>query len=204
MYAQNVDAGGFLGLAPALLSPAHGTIFSADTVRLSWTRVLPTSTKYWLDVATDSLFTFRSSDSTITDTSHVVGNLAHSQTYWWRVRGYDNGWGPFSAARKFSIQVGVGVEEDHADVPKVFNVEQNYPNPFNPRTGIRFQVPGVSDVTLAVYDLLGREVAVLVNEKKPAGTYQATFDGSGLASGMYIYRLKAGAFVESRTMLLLR
>jgi hypothetical protein len=109
VYAQNVDAGGFLGLAPALLSPAHGTIFSSDTVRLSWTRVLPTSTKYWLDVATDSLFTFRSSDSTITDTSHVAGNLAHPQSYWWRARGYDNGC-PFSAARD-SHQVA-SVEED--------------------------------------------------------------------------------------------
>ncbi len=91
---------------------------------------------------------------------------------------------------------------------------QNYPNPFNPRTGIRFsvapqaprdgQVPGVSEVKLTVYDMLGREVAVLVDEKKLPGSYQATFDGSGLASGLYIYRLRVGAFVESRTMLLLR
>ncbi len=57
---------------------------------------------------------------------------------------------------------------------------------------------------ITVYDLLGREVAVLVNERKLAGSYQATFDGTGLASGMYIYRLRVGAFFESRTMLLLR
>jgi hypothetical protein len=186
------------------LSPAHGTIFSADTVRLSWNRVLPKSTKYWLDVATDSLFTFRSSDSTITDTSHVAGNLAHSQTYWWRARGYDNGWGPFSAAWKFSIQVGVGVEENNADIPKVFSLEQNYPNPFNPRTGIRYSVPGVSDVKLTVFDILGREVAVLVNERKPAGRYEVNFDASGLASGMYVYRLTAGRSVGSKTMLLVK
>ncbi|MBP1648411.1 MAG: Cellodextrinase [Bacteroidetes bacterium] len=66
------------------------------------------------------------------------------------------------------------------------------------------QVPGVSEVKLTVHDLLGREVAVLVNEKKLSGSYQVTFDGTGLASGMYIYRLRVGAFVESRTMLLLR
>jgi len=100
------------------------------------------------------------------------------------------------------------------DAPLRFALEQNYPNPFNPKTGIRYsvptqsgrdgQVPGGSNVKLTVYDQLGREVAVLVNEKKLPGSYQVDFDGSGLASGMYIYRLSAGARVESRTMLLLR
>jgi len=91
---------------------------------------------------------------------------------------------------------------------------QNYPNPFNPKTGIRYSVPaqsgrdgqvsGVSEVKITVYDVLGREVAVLVNEKKEAGTYEVRFDGSRLASGVYIYRLTAGSFVQSRKMLLLR
>jgi hypothetical protein len=120
------------------------------------------------------------------------------------VRGYDNGWGPFSDARKFSIQVGVGVKEDNADIPKVFSLEQNYPNPFNPRTGIRYSVPGVSDVKLTVFDILGREVAVLVNERKPAGRYEVTFDASDLASGMYVYRLTAGRSVDTKTMLLVK
>jgi hypothetical protein len=88
--------------------------------------------------------------------------------------------------------------------PVNFALEQNYPNPFNPKTGVRFQVLGVSEVKIAVYDLLGREVAVLVNERKAPGSYEVRFDGSGLASGVYVYRLIAGTFVQSKTMLLLK
>ena len=92
-----------------------------------------------------------------------------------------------------------------------FHLEQNFPNPFNPTTSIRYtigDVTGLSTVTtkvkLAVYDLLGREVAVLVDEKKDAGVYEVKFDGTDLSSGMYFYRLQAGAFVQTRRLLLLR
>ncbi len=85
-----------------------------------------------------------------------------------------------------------------------FALSQNYPNPFNPKTVVRSQLPVVSDVKLAIYDLLGREVAVLVDERRAAGSYQDTFDGSALASGVYVYRLRAGSFVESRTMCLVK
>jgi hypothetical protein len=81
---------------------------------------------------------------------------------------------------------------------------QNYPNPFNPNSDIRYQISEFRMVRLAVYDLLGREVAVLVNETKPPGAYQVRFDGSGLPSGVYFYRLEAGGFVETRKMLLVR
>ncbi len=88
--------------------------------------------------------------------------------------------------------------------PVDFLLSQNYPNPFNPKTVVSSQLPVAGDVKLAIYDLLGREVAVLVNEWRAAGSYQDAFFASSLASGMYIYRLRVGAFVESRTMLLLR
>jgi hypothetical protein len=100
-------------------------------------------------------------------------------------------------------------------VPGEFRLEQNYPNPFNPKTGIRYQVPGVREagtgdqgsggsVKLVVYDLLGREVAVLVNERKPPGSYEVSFDANGLASGVYIYRFTAGTYVASRKMMLMK
>jgi photosystem II stability/assembly factor-like uncharacterized protein len=89
-------------------------------------------------------------------------------------------------------------------VPRVFALKQNYPNPFNPRTVVSSQLPVVSNVKLVIYDLLGREVAVLVNERRAPGYYQDTFDASGLASGVYIYRLTAGSFVQSRKMLLIK
>ncbi len=89
-------------------------------------------------------------------------------------------------------------------VPSTFRLEQNYPNPFNPKTEIRYQVSGVSHVRLMVYDILGREVAVLVNELQRPGSYAVKFDGSSLASGVYICRLTAGSFVGSRRMVLIR
>ncbi len=95
--------------------------------------------------------------------------------------------------------------------PEVPFISQNYPNPFNPTTSIEYTIEGVrgqesgfSVVRLVVYDLLGREVAVLVNERKAPGTYSVQFDASGLASGMYFYRLTAGNFVETRKMAVVR
>ena len=99
----------------------------------------------------------------------------------------------------------VGVPEPSSkEIPTTYALEQNYPNPFNPTTGIRYQVPGVSDVKLAVYDLLGREVAALVNERKAPGSYPVKFDANGLASDVYFYRLQAGDFVQTKKLLLLR
>jgi hypothetical protein len=77
-------------------------------------------------------------------------------------------------------------------LPSAFSLDQNYPNPFNPSTSIRFQVPEPGRVSLKVYSLLGQEVATLVDEVRPAGTYLATFDARALASGVYFYRLDAG------------
>ncbi len=100
--------------------------------------------------------------------------------------------------------VETDVAEPSGVMPDHIALEQNYPNPFNPKTGIRFEVLGVSNVKIAVYDLLGREVAVLVNEKKAPGNYEVSFDGSGLSSGVYFYRLTAGQFVETRKMILMK
>jgi photosystem II stability/assembly factor-like uncharacterized protein len=90
--------------------------------------------------------------------------------------------------------------------PAQFILEQNYPNPFNPSTTIRFSIPvGTHGHTsLRVYDLLGREVATLVNEVKQPGSYEVTWDASGFASGVYLYRLQSGNFVQTRRLLLLR
>jgi hypothetical protein len=93
-----------------------------------------------------------------------------------------------------------------ANAPEIFSLEQNYPNPFNPATRIRFSIPASAPdkVSLRVFDLLGREVASLVNETLAAGIYEATFDATRLSSGTYFYRLQAGTFVQTRKLLLLR
>ena len=88
--------------------------------------------------------------------------------------------------------------------PSVFSLSQNYPNPFNPSTTINYQIPELSFVTIKVYDVLGNEVAALVNEQKPAGKYEVGFNASELVSGVYFYTLSAGEFVQSKRMLLLK
>jgi hypothetical protein len=107
-----------------------------------------------------------------------------------------------------------GIEEDEITQPTYFSLYQNYPNPFNPSTVISYQLPVIGFVTLKVYDLLGREVATLVNEEKSAGEYEVEFSAivgsaSGgnaynLPSGIYFYQLKAGNYSETRKMILLK
>lgn len=102
----------------------------------------------------------------------------------------------------------IGIEPINSAVPEQFKMYQNYPNPFNPSTNIRFEIPytagkNVYDLYFKVYDLTGREVYA-VNETKPAGTYELTFDGSKLTSGIYFYTLQAGEFKQTRKMILLK
>jgi len=113
----------------------------------------------------------------------------------------------------------VSVPELPSAQPTNFVLMQNYPNPFNPSTTIKFELPNSSVVKLSVYDMLGREVSVLEKERRDAGVHEVTFDGSGLSSGVYFYRLQvrpldsaigrdsksgAGDFVQSKKLLLLK
>ncbi len=88
--------------------------------------------------------------------------------------------------------------------PLSIHLYQNYPNPFNPSTTIIYELPKSSMVTLSVYDFLGRNVSVLVNERKDAGVHEVRFDASGLSSGVYLYRLTAGSYVQTRKLVLLK
>jgi hypothetical protein len=88
--------------------------------------------------------------------------------------------------------------------PDRYNLAQNFPNPFNPTTSIRYSIPKRSNVTLKVYDILGNEVANLVNEEKNRGVYTVTFNASALASGIYFYTLRAEGFIQTKKMLLLK
>jgi hypothetical protein len=89
-------------------------------------------------------------------------------------------------------------------VPTSIRMENNYPNPFNPSTTIRYQVPAMMNVLIKVYNVLGQEVATLVNEVKDAGEYSIVFDASKLASGLYLYQLKAESYLQTNKMLLLK
>ncbi len=95
-------------------------------------------------------------------------------------------------------------EVEENNLPLEFALKQNYPNPFNPTTAINYQLPENSKVELKIFDLLGKEVATLVNREQAAGNYTVNYDASNLPSGMYIYKIVAGNFVESRKMMLIK
>jgi hypothetical protein len=139
--------------------------------------------------------------------------------YYWI--GFANENTPYQALQWFGITVSVEQEDDL--IPEEFSLSQNYPNPFNPSTKIRYEIPGQSLpvgrqarndnnlVILKVYDILGNEIATLVNEEKPPGVYEVEFDGRNLASGVYIYQLKvypaaggAGSFIDSKKLVLMK
>ena len=89
-------------------------------------------------------------------------------------------------------------------IPERFILSQNYPNPFNPSTTINFSIPNSEFITLKVYDVLGKEVATLVNEEKATGSYEVNFNAAGISSGIYFYKLQAGSIIETKKMILLR
>jgi hypothetical protein len=103
---------------------------------------------------------------------------------------------------------GDGIGKDFPEIdnltPTEFSLDQNYPNPFNPVTTISYNIVGIQDVKLTVYDILGREIATLVNEQQQPGSYQVRWDASNAASGIYFYQLKTGGFIEIKKMILLK
>ncbi len=110
----------------------------------------------------------------------------------------------YTALPNICILTVVGTQNPGSELPKVFSLAQNYPNPFNPSTVINFAVPKTSMVNLVVYDVLGREVITLVNEVKQPGEYSALFNASALASGIYVYKIQAGDFTDTKKMVLVK
>ncbi|MCH7827919.1 MAG: T9SS type A sorting domain-containing protein, partial [Bacteroidetes bacterium] len=100
--------------------------------------------------------------------------------------------------------VVTAIDDNQIKQPNSFILMQNYPNPFNPSTTIQYVIISRQFVSLKVYDILGREVATLVNEEKPIGSYRINFDGSKLTSGVYFYRLRAGSFTQTKKFVLMK
>jgi len=145
----------------------------------------------------------------VPDSSHYVKDMAVSPGGDVFVTGNQKGSGTYwdCVTIKY-IQGPVGIASHNFGTPEQFSLGQNYPNPFNPNTTIKFNIP-VGDaymrpVHLVVYDILGREVATLVNRQMLPETYEVDFDGTNFPSGVYFYKLSAGNFVETRKMILLK
>ncbi len=122
----------------------------------------------------------------------VVGRLSSRSGGIWRLHG------------KLNAAQEIASLSQALELPTDFALEANYPNPFNPETTIRFALPVASHVVIKVYDVLGREVARLVDGEMGAGHHTVVFEGRGLASGIYVYRMFSGSFEQHRTMLLVK
>ena len=140
-------------------------------------------------VSNPSFFSLQQIDSLFLDNFNFkVEIMIDGWTYW-----------------KDSIQVIItGVEDESNEIPREFLLSQNYPNPFNPTTSVQYAVSSRQFVSLKVYDILGKEIETLVNEEKPIGTYEVTWYAEILPSGVYFYQLKAGLFIQTRKMILLK
>lgn len=189
---------------PVLVEPANGTTDLTDAIRLVWEAV-PGAALYDLDLSLQEDFSsYESRIRGIADTTWTLYSLAGSTTYYWRIRAVnDIGDGVFSAPYRFSTVVSVANEEE-GEIPGQFELHQNYPNPFNPSTTIAYAVPQTATVRLAVYDLFGREVKVLVQATQPPGHYTVAFDAGDLASGTYFYRIEAGSWSRAKQLVLLK
>jgi hypothetical protein len=142
-----------------------------------------------------------------------LGDLYH----WWNpaikpgATDYYTSWKAQSAAENTRIKNWLATGKDggtsvatQPGIPSKYELSQNYPNPFNPLTKIKYSVPQYSNIILKVFDLLGNEIETLVNEEKPAGTYELTWSAASLPSGVYFYQLRAGSFVETKKMMLMK
>lgn len=190
--------------APELVSPDDEAIIEEDEIILDWTAV-DDAESYKIQVADNHLFQDPLVDiSEIEITEYLLRDLEPNQSYHWRVRAEASGiTGPWSDSRSFTTSLETSSGE-MAGIPDELKLDQNYPNPFNPVTMIRYQLPEAKNVTLEIYALNGRKITTLINETVEAGYHQVSFDGSSLASGTYIYRLKAGNVVETRPMMLIK
>ena len=114
-----------------------------------------------------------------------------------------DGWTYWTDTMKVIVSPFVGIYENIIN-SFTFNLYQNYPNPFNPITKIKYSIPNQSSVTIKVYDILGREIETLINKEEKAGNYEINWNASKLSSGVYFYQLKAGEFIQTKKMLLLK
>jgi len=201
---------------PTLSSPGNGDEIGCSgptNITVSWNAVAG-ATSYRVQLARDIAFTNDLHDvSGVTGTQLAVNSLTCNATYYWHVNATD-GAGTSNWSQRWSFMLcnpcavtfhGVGDETSLVSpLPTVYRLGQNYPNPFNPTTTIAYDLPENSQVVLKLYDVLGREVKVLVDGLQSAGYKSVDVDASELPSGLYVYRLTAGSFVDIKKMMLVK
>jgi len=166
----------------------------------------------WFAIESIGLYKYNENDSTIVVFNKSNSGLQSNFFYTMIIDKNGNLWiaqdKGITVYRKGGVIINsVGNADD--DFLISYKLEQNYPNPFNPTTKIKYVIPNVGaslmkPVQLKVYDILGNEIATLVNEEKPAGNYEVEFDGGKLSSGVYFYRMQAGDFIQTKKFVLLK
>jgi photosystem II stability/assembly factor-like uncharacterized protein len=196
------NGGGVFPSYPELVSPANYSSVGSDSVQFKWHSAHPSVSGYTLNVSIDSNF-ISFLDTLVTDTT-IFLNFEVNKRYYWRVRAQNNlGWGGFSNVNSFDTYL-TDLKENDEPLKQDFALHQNYPNPFNPSTVISFQLPVAGDVTVKIYDVLGREVATLVDEYRNAGIYEVQFNAGNISSGVYIYILKVNEASYSKSMIIIK
>jgi len=189
-FSQTVHV---ITLSGITFSPDDITVTVGDTVR--WSNV-------------QGIHNVRADDNSFTSgppapapwTYNHVFTSAGNNPYYCEPHGTPGGGGMSGVV---IVQNPVSVPGDET-IAEIFELNQNYPNPFNPTTNIGFRISTSEFVSLKVFNVLGSEVAVLINEEKPAGYYEIEFDASDLTSGIYYYRINAGNYSETKKMILLK
>ncbi len=176
------------------------------TPLLDWPDV-PGATQYEIQISLNSTFMPVVLDIMVTQSQYQVlsGTLQCNMHYYWRYRAFINGqWTAWISIYEFITYCPIGTGEPGSNIPKNYKLYQNYPNPFNPATIIKFDIPSNSFVTVSIYDIIGNEIQVLIKSELSPGTYEVSFDGSNLASGIYYYKMVSGDFSSVRKMILIK
>jgi endo-1,4-beta-xylanase len=188
--------------APLAVSPV-GTTGEPRNPRLLW-RTTPLASSYRLQVSGARTFSSTVVDSTIADTTLLLTPLTANATYYWHVSASnDSGVSSYSATASFATGDQILSAGTSGGIPEYVGLSRNYPNPFNPSTVIEYRLPGTGRVLLRVFDILGRDIATLVDGRQSTGSYRVTFDAGRLPAGVYFYRLQtAGRELVGKMMLL--
>ncbi len=208
IWYSNIDSGYSIdNIPPVGVGGAAISVINKGNIKLQWN-------KNNIDKDLFGYVIYRSTTSGVVlnaltkikltvDTEFVDSATTNGITYYYKIAGIDNH-GNVGAPSEELNQKVLAVQGTGDVSPNVFKLAQNFPNPFNPSTVIRYQLPLSNQVSMKVYDAIGREVATLVNEVKEAGYYSVTFDASKLSSGIYFVKLQSGEKVQLKKMILLR
>ncbi|MCX6120305.1 MAG: FG-GAP-like repeat-containing protein [Ignavibacteriales bacterium] len=208
-YSNEVNATTADRIAPAPPQALVVTDSSSQTIAIKWQKNTESDfLRYRIYRSTSPSSTIKVDSTTggTADTSKTFTGLVNGTRYYLRITAIDSAGNEsgYSNEVNGAPDASLSVELAALNVPTVFSLEQNYPNPFNPTTVIGYQLPKSSYVNLKIYNLLGCEIATLVNEQKSAGTYIYQWNAANRPSGLYFYRLQAGSFSETKKLILLK